>query len=73
MFGWNHAGASGRLMFFNIGRNVRPLRFDEQRAIWRTRQVRDVQQMVELANGVRAALEKDNWIPSENILDRGCS
>jgi D-glycero-alpha-D-manno-heptose-7-phosphate kinase len=64
---------SGRLMFFNIGqeRPAASILTEQARNMADKDKFRDVQQMVELANELRAALEKDNLDSFGDILDRG--
>jgi D-glycero-alpha-D-manno-heptose-7-phosphate kinase len=64
---------SERLMFFYIGqeRPAASILTEQARNMADKDKFRSVQQMVELANELRAALEKDNLDSFGDILDRG--
>jgi D-glycero-alpha-D-manno-heptose-7-phosphate kinase len=64
---------SGRLMFFYIGqeRPAASILTEQARNMADKDKFRNVQQMVELANELRSALEKDNLDSFGDILDRG--
>jgi D-glycero-alpha-D-manno-heptose-7-phosphate kinase len=64
---------SERLMFFYIGqeRPATSILMEQARNMSDKDKFRNVQQMVELANELRAALQKDNLDSFGDILDRG--